>query len=289
MRRILIAGCGWLGTRLGEELGRAGHRVYGLRRAEPRSPLEGAPPFETLQADLRDPATLRRLPEVDQVVYCASASGGGEEAYRDAYVLGIRHLLGALEAQGAPLERFVFTSSTAVHADEGGTSIDETNEPRPSHFGGKLLLEGERSILSLGDRGLVLRLSGLYGPGREQLLRSVESGEARLPSAPRWTNRIHRDDAASAIASLLGRPPEHPLYLVSDDRPAPLEEVMLWLAERLGVPPPPRSERPPGGRRGRSDKRVSNERLRASGLRLRYPSYREGYGALIEARSPLRG
>jgi nucleoside-diphosphate-sugar epimerase len=283
--RVLVAGCGYVGAPLAGALAASGHAVFALRRSDGPWP----PGATGVRADLCDPASLDALPpDLDAVVYAASADAFDDDAYRRAYVDGPRNLFAALARKGERARRFVFVSSTAVYGQQEGEWVDESSPTEPPGFSGRRLLEGERIVLDAPRRGVVLRLGGIYGPGRTSLVESVRSGRARLrPGPPHYTNRIHRDDCAGALAHLLALPEPAPLYLGVDREPADEAEVLRWIAARLGMPPPPVAEGERGGvppaapRRARGSKRCSSARLLASGLRLRFPTYREGYGALI--------
>jgi nucleoside-diphosphate-sugar epimerase len=261
--------------------------VYGLRRNPGRLPA----PLRPLAADLGAPETLRNLPEVDAVIYAAAAERSTEEAYRRAYVDGVRNLLAAPALQRSPPRRFVFVSSTAVYSQDGGEWIDESSPAEATHFRARLLLEGEdlvRDSAPAATATTVLRLSGIYGPGRTRLIELVRSGQATYPPGPpRYANRIHRDDAAGALAHLLRLPSPAALYLGVDDAPVDLAEVLTFLAVELDAPLPRLEEAPsiPGAASPeRTSKRCSNARLKSTGYSFRYPTYREGYGALLPAR-----
>ncbi|MBP7149853.1 MAG: SDR family oxidoreductase [Acidobacteria bacterium] len=280
MRRVLIAGCGYVGAELARRLVAAGDLVVALRRREP----PGGEGIVPLAADLAHPALLAglaRLPRPDAVVYAASADVHEDTAYETAYVTGVRNLLAALRASGAA-PRFVFVSSTGVYGQHGGEWVDEDSPAEPAGFAGRRLLEGEHLVADSGLDGIVLRLGGIYGPGRVPLIESVLRGAAVIPEGePRYTNRIHRDDAARALEHLLRLPRPDPLYLGVDCEPAPLSEVLRWIARELRMPEPPSG---PGGAAAswtRGSKRCSNRRLLASGFRFEYPSYREGFRALF--------
>lgn len=276
MARVLIAGCGDVGTVLGLDLAGAGHTVYGLRRSPAGLPASIAP----VAADLTRPETLAGLPcGVDLVCYAAAAGGFSEAAYRATYVDGVRNLLAALAGQA--VRRFVFVSSTGVYGQVEGEWVDEGSPTEPGGFSGRCLLDGERLVLTGPIPGVVARLGGIYGPGRTRLLDAVRRGEPCVDSPPRYTNRIHRDDCAGALAHLLELAAPQAVYLGVDHAPAPECEVMDWLAETLGLPCPPRGDGPGGGSPQRGNKRCRNDRLVASGYRFRYPSYREGYAAVL--------
>jgi nucleoside-diphosphate-sugar epimerase len=256
--------------------------VFGLRRTPSGLP-SGVQP---IAADLSERATLRALPgDLGAVVYAAAADRFDEAAYKVAYVDGMRNLLAALEEQHQSPRRILFTSSTAVYGQSAGEWIDETSPTVPQGFSGRCLLEGEQLLLASRHPALVLRLGGIYGPGRTRLIENVKSGSARLREGPPYySNRIHRDDCTGALQRLLELEQPQQIYLGVDCEPADQALVLQWLAERLGVPPPPREPaQSPARLRSSGSKRAANDRLLATGYRFLYPSFREGYSALLGA------
>ena len=289
MARILIAGCGDVGTALGRNLHAAGHEVWGLKRR----PADLPPSIRPLAADLGDPATLSRLPAaLDVVVYSAAAAGFSEAQYQTAYASGVRNLLRALRDAGQRPRRLLFTSSTSVYAQHQGEWVDEDSPAEADGFSGRCIRVGEQLLWESGWPAVAVRFGGIYGPGRTRLIDSVRDGVTTRPDgAPIYTNRIHRDDCARVLEHLIELPKPERLYIAVDDEPAPLNEVLCWLATQLGVPEPPlaplASLKPGAGAGGnaalrlRASKRCRNARLRASGFRFRYPSYRDGYATLL--------
>lgn len=275
--RVLVAGCGYVGNRLAGLLAEEGREVWGLRR----SPGSVASGVRAVAGDVSRPSSLDGLPgAVDAVVYAVSADTSTEEAYRAAYVEGPANLLDALEEIGDRPRRVLFVSSTAVYGQQDGSWVDETSATEPSGFRGRVLLEAEESLRGRDGPVVVVRLGGIYGPGRTRLVDRVRDGEARCTGGePRYSNRIHRDDCAGALRHLLGHPDPRPLYLGVDREPAERCEVLRWLARRLGVPEPPVVEE--GGGSRRSNKRCSSDRLVEDGYTFRHPTFREGYGALL--------
>ena len=271
---VLIAGCGYVGTALGERLVARGDEVWGLRR----DPAGLPPAFHKVAADLSTASELRALPrDVDYVVYAASAGGATDAAYQRAYVTGLGNLLGVL--RGGSLRRVFFTSSTAVYAQADGSWVDESSETAPTHFSGIRTLEAERLLLGGPAPATVLRCAGIYGPGRTRLIDSVRNGTASV--SERFTNRIHRDDIAGAIVHLIDAQVAEDILILSDDEPAPQRDVTHYLAQRLGLPPPAPTPPEASGRGGH--KRCRNDKLKATGYRLLYPTYREGYAAMLSA------
>ena len=270
--KVLIAGCGYVGSALGVELLADGDEVWGLRRDPSQLPAG----FSPIAADLASPADLQQLPKsLDAVVYCVGADESTDAAYQRAYVTGLCNLLHALERRD--VQRVFFTSSTAVYAQGDGQWLNEDSETTPTYFSGVRLLEAEHLLHEHRLPCTILRCSGIYGPGRTRLIESVRQGTAR--GTARHTNRVHRDDVAGAIRHLLHAEAAPELLLLTDDEPAPERDVLGYVAKCLGVSEPPAAALPLSSRPG--DKRCSNARLRATGYTLRFPTYREGYSALL--------
>lgn len=198
-------------------------------------------------------------------------------AYELSYVETLRTLLPVWQRN--PPGLIVFVSSTSVYHQADGEWVDEQSPTHPAHFSGQTLLRAERLLLDSGLSSCVIRFAGIYGPGRDFLLRQVRSGKG---GSTDFTNRIHADDCAGVLVHLMRRHWKGeslaPRYLGCDSNPAPGTEVRRWLAEQIGVDSgsliPSVSER--GG-----NKRCDNSRLLELGYSLRYPSYKEGYSALL--------
>jgi nucleoside-diphosphate-sugar epimerase len=176
------------------------------------------------------------------------------------------------------LRRVLFVSSSAVYGDHAGDWVDEDTPAAPPGFNGAVLLEAERLLATHPVRSIVLRLAGLYGPARLQLLDRLRAGSVPVPRrAPHWANRFHVEDAAAAIAHLLQLVDPAPLYLGVDNTPLPLDVLYDHLARLIDAPRPP--DGPPPANIG--SKRLSNARLLASGFVPRWPDARTGYVDLI--------
>ncbi|MDJ0848109.1 MAG: NAD-dependent epimerase/dehydratase family protein [Myxococcota bacterium] len=277
MGRVLIAGCGYVGSALGAELVRDGHEVFGLRRRVDGLP-QGVVP---VQADLSAASTLDTLPDrLDFVLYLAGPSGREDAFYRAAYVEGLGNVVQALDARRQRPKRVLFASSTGVYAQAKGEWVDEESPTEPTQFSGRRLLEGEELLLASPFAATVVRFAGIYGPRRTSLIDRVRTGSATFRTGrPHYTNRIHRDDCVGALRHLMGLEAPDKLYIAVDSEPASESDVLRWLAGALGAPPP-RSTRESGPRL-RGNKRCRNARLLATGYELRYPSFRDGYTALL--------
>jgi nucleoside-diphosphate-sugar epimerase len=280
MARILIAGCGDVGIELGVRLVEDGHTVWGLRRHCDTLPSS----LHALPADLTRPETLQALPPaLDVVFYTAAPSSSSADNYRATYVEGIRHLLTALATQEQNLQRFIFTSSTGVYAQESGEWVDETSPTEPMHFSGRELLIAEHEVLNSAFPATVVRLGGIYGPGRTRLIDSVRQGTAVCTDGPPvYTNRIHRDDCAGVLQHVMQLPQPDRLYVAVDHDPADQCGVLQWLALQLGLPPLRKATAADARTRvARSNKRCSNSKLVATGYVFRYSTFREGYQVLL--------
>jgi len=273
--RILIAGCGDVGSVLATSLLREGHAVFGLKR-DPSNLPEGV---RGVQADLLQSETLRNLPErIDTLVYMPTPGSRDRAGYEAIFLQGWNNLWAALDEEP---QRTIVVSSTAVYGESDGSVVDENTPACPARFNGETLLAMERLAASCTDRLVVARISGIYGPGRERLISQAATDGLEVQQAPPFfTNRIHRDDAARALQHLLEIDHPEPLYVVTDDDPAPRYGVIRWLAEAQGKPAPIAVTDESAGQ----GKRASNRRLRASGFVLRYPDYRAGYGAVLKLR-----
>jgi nucleoside-diphosphate-sugar epimerase len=278
--KLLIIGCGDIGKRLAAELGSASYRITGLRRHPPEAGGE----LDYRPCDVTAPESLAAVVAegFDVIAITMTPSERSDEGYRRAYVQTSANLIAALRKQHQSPRLILFVSSTGVYGGEQhGGWVDESTPPRPAAFSGQRLLEAEELIRASGFNHCIVRFSGIYGPDRNRLLNQVRQGRAVLSGA--WTNRIHADDCAGVLAHLIERQrrgePLEPLYIATDSHPAPMAEVVNWLAMQLKVDQARFAPEEIDPERG--NKRCNNRRLLDTGYRFRYPDYRTGYGALL--------
>jgi nucleoside-diphosphate-sugar epimerase len=276
---VLIAGCGDVGSRLANQLTPQGWTVYGLRRTISRLPAD----VIGVAGDLFDPATPAAWPRVplDYLVYCATPTDRDEAGYRAAYVEGLRKVLGWMAEHQQHPKRIIFVSSSSVYGQQHGEWVDETSPTDASAFSGKVMLEAEQLALNSGLPATIVRLTGIYGPGRSDLSNRVREGYRVAIDPPLYGNRIHADDAAGLLAYLLDADargiPLDDCYIGVDDAPAPLAEVVQWMREYLNVTQWAENS----SLRRSGSKRCSNARAKALGWVPSYATYKEGYAALL--------
>jgi nucleoside-diphosphate-sugar epimerase len=214
-------------------------------------------------------SVLPAFPVFETVVYAVGRDRTRDDTMFDIHVNGLRTVLNALDGSTG---RVIYVSSTGVYAQDTGEWVDEESRCEPVDDGGRACLCGERLLLghARGDDAIVLRLAGLYGPGRVPQSADVAAGATITGSPDAFVNRVHVDDAAAAVVAAATRSVTRRTFVVSDSHPTTRREYVGSLAARLGVLPPSFK----GG--GGLGKRVRNDRaVHELGLRLKYPSYRE--------------
>lgn len=278
MAKVLLIGCGDLGTALAVNLHQAGHQVIGVRKSAQMLPLG----MQTIQADILQPASLTALKSVkpELLIYCIAATAQSDDNYHQHYVVGLEHVL-ATQPDNPYLQHVFFVSSTRVYGQHTEAIINEDTPAIPIDFGGERLLQAERVLQKFPVKSTMLRLSGIYGVGRLYLI-NMARDKSRWPLENHWSNRIHRDDAAAFIAYLVqlaaNKQALQPCYIVTDNLPTQQYQVLLWLAQQLDLPVD--DVVVPSVTQG---KRLSNQRLRDTGFTLQYPTYQQGYLPLLLA------
>ena len=282
---VLILGCGYLGRRAADLWRGAGHAVSILTRSAARAAALRQAGWQPYVGDVLDADSLAALPDADVLLYAVGYDRGAGVDKRQVYVEGLRH---ALETVGRRAGRILYVSSSSVYGQAAGEWIDETSPTVPGTEGGEICLAAEQVLreFSNGFAGpcCVLRLTGIYGPGR--LLAKTETLRQGLPlsgSPDAWLNLIHVADAARICVTAAGHPQPEPLYLVTDDRPVQRGEYYAELARLLDAPPP-RFDPAETPRHGQGlNKRCRNALLKASlGIALTYPTIQEGLPASLQ-------
>jgi nucleoside-diphosphate-sugar epimerase len=267
---------------LGAEAVRQGHQVWGLRRTG--AAAMSAAGITPLLADITKPLELAALPgPFDWVVNAVSSGRGGVEDYRQVYLEGARNLVAWLAPPG--LKKFVEVGSTSVYGQTDGAQVKESSPTEPVNE----TVETERVLLEAFKQGrfpaVILRVAGIYGPGRGHLFQQYLKNEARIDGkGERLINMIHLDDLVGIILAALksGRPGE--IYNAVDDEPVTQLHFFRWLSETLGkwLPPFAAEEADAGSKRGLTQKKVLNRKLKMElGYQFKHPTFRQGYTAEI--------
>ena len=261
----------------------------------------------TTQADVTQPATLAALQTLpalggtlpESLLYAVGFDRTAGPDIHSVYANGLQNVLAALPAS---VTRAIYISTTGVYGTAGGGWVDETTPTAPHRDGGKASLAAEEILRAhpLGRRSAILRLAGIYGPGRVPYLDKLRAKEPIAAPSAGWLNLIHVDDAARIVVAIdrwLAARDEADgphVFCVSDGVPAVRGEYYAEAARLIGAPPPqfttPPADSPAAARAG-ADRRVSNAKLRdwmaPQGLALQYPSYREGLAQILHAEGPI--
>jgi nucleoside-diphosphate-sugar epimerase len=276
MAKVLIVGCGDLGTAIAERLQQM-HEVIGLRVSDKLLPHG----MQTIQADVTKPNMLKQLEKLspDIIIYCVSAGGQTDEKYQASYVAGLKNVL-TTQIQNASLQHVFFVSSTRVYGQITNDLLDENSPAIPADFGGERLLEAENALKALPCKSTSMRLSGIYGAGRLYLV-NMSKDLSKWPQENHWSNRIHRDDAAAFIALMTNKVIQNQsvadCYIVTDSMPTQQYDVLKWLAGKQNIDVTNiRTPLATGG------KRLSNLRMRETGFELQYPNYQAGYSHILK-------
>jgi nucleoside-diphosphate-sugar epimerase len=282
----LIFGCGYLGRRVADLWLSEGAEVFAVSRSPDRARALTEAGVKGLVGDVLSPDSLKSLPPTESVVFAIGHDRASKVSIRELYVEGLRNTLLTLPPG---VERFIYVSSTGVYGQSDGSWVDEQSNCTPLREGGRACLEAERILQQhpLGASSVVLRMAGIYGPGRIPRRRRLQAGLPIAAPATGFLNLIHVDDAARAVLAAERVPKSPRLVCVSDGNPVVRGEYYGELARLLGAAPPQFMTPPadtPVAQRASSSKRVRNSRLLTElGVRLRYPSYREGLAAIIAA------
>ncbi|MGE9293340.1 MAG: NAD-dependent epimerase/dehydratase family protein [Puniceicoccales bacterium] len=241
--KLIIFGCGYVGREVARQALEKGWDVRALtRNPDKAAELRQLGLSQVVVADLDEDTWHDQLdPHPDFVLNCVSSAGGGIDGYRKSYIDGQQSIL--KWAADGHVGTYVYTSATSVYPQSEGEWVDESASTDGASEHGSLLLESE-SLLQ-GARGIsrwfVLRLGGIYGPGRHYFVDKLRTGDTTFPgSGESWLNLIHRDDIASAVFAAFEAPAEiaKRVYNVVDGQPASRGEIIGWLAEQLGQPAP---------------------------------------------------
>lgn len=271
----LIIGCGYIGFPLALRLKAAGHPVEAwVHSAETAAALASHHFRKVIVGSIADEKVWNQLPgDIGLAIHCASSSGGGEPAYEEVFVQGA-----VMMAKHLPRARKLMISSTSVYAQAAGEIVNEESTAEPEIATSRILRRAEH--IALKDGVTIVRSSGIYGPKRGVLFEKFRRGDAVIEGdGQRWINQIHQRDLVAALEHLIanGKPGE--IYNATDDTPVKQRDYYTWCSKFLSQPMPPHGRINTERKRGQTNKRVANAKLRATGWKPVYPSFREGITA----------
>jgi nucleoside-diphosphate-sugar epimerase len=275
-----------------------GRMVMGVTRSEEHSLELAKAGLFTIGADVTNPETLGCLKslaafsqdqKIDTVLFAVGHDRTSGQSIHKVYADGIKNVLAALSADTG---RFIYISTTGVYGDAKGQWVDEDTPPDPQRDGGRASLAAEQALAEspFAERGIVVRLAGIYGPGRIPFLDKLLAGEPIPAVSAGHLNLIHVDDAAAAVVAAaqatdvqLNR--KRCVYCVSDGHPVERGEYYREVARLIGAPPPKLVTpdlNSPRAARAEADRRVKNTRMLTElGVQLAFPDYRAGLAAIL--------
>ncbi len=269
-KKALILGCGDLGTALGLNLIAQGYQVTGIRRQADKIPA----PIQRLSLDLYQTFPEPDLISIHSLIYVIlTPTGRTEEAYEATYGRLLPQLLKYLsQTRTTDNLRLILTSSTHVYPENEGGYIHEGSQTSAYDYRSTALLKGEQALLEHHPQaGICVRFSGLYRSNSDYLKKQLLE-EKPLGNPDAWTNRLHREDAVGFLAHLATHEDPQRVYVASDDEPVTRRNLFQILGKKWGKVPVFHETTKDYG------KRCSNQKLRDSGYRLKYPNYKAGYG-----------
>ena len=275
-KKLLVIGCGKLGQKLGLLAKKTPLDLLGFKRKKITSTN-----IRIEQQDIFDKSFFDKVKihSPDFILYSLSADEQSEKSYRRNYVEGLKRVIKSIKYINN-FQHLFFVSSTSVYGDNNDQFIDEFSETSPKNFRGTILLEAENLLNTVKFNSTILRLSGIYGSGRNYMIKLSQDAES-WPKVDRWTNRINEDDAANFIIFLLnqclqGEIPEK-LYLLTDKEPVTLFRLLNWIRQNLNLKNKINITSDP----------ILGKRLRSSIIpslkfEYKYPTYKQGYKELIQ-------
>ncbi len=270
----LVIGCGYLGRRVLPLW--KGRRIFAAtRRAEGAAELASLG-VEPVVCDVLRPESLAALPRVDTVLYAVGYDRASGASMRQVYVEGLANVLAHLPRP----QRFLYVSSSSVYGQSDGCWVDETSLTEPQEESGRIVLEAERTLHAALPGAVILRFSGIYGPGRLLRRATIVKGDTIVGDADKWLNLIQVEDGARVILAAEAHATEGMVVNVCDDEPVRRRDFYTEMARVLSAPapafvaPPPGQPTPP---HERGNRRIRNGRMKeALRAELWYPDYRQG-------------
>jgi nucleoside-diphosphate-sugar epimerase len=273
----LIIGCGYLGQRVAALWRAHGRHVHATTRRNDQAGLQGCDP---VICDVLDRASVAHLPAADTVLYAVGFDRTSGASMRSVYVDGLANVLANLP----PPARFIYISSSSVYGQTDGAWVDEDSATEPREESGRIVVAAEDVLRERTPTAVILRFSGIYGPGRLLRRKAIEAGDPIVGDVDKWLNLVHVDDGAAAVLAADANATPGRAYNICDDQPVRRRDFYAELARLLGAPPPRFVPPPPLAQlpHESANRRIRNARMKEElHVKLRYAGYLQGLAASV--------
>lgn len=284
--KVVIFGCGYVGSKLAESCLEKGWEVTALTRNHATADSLTKRGIETIVADLMERDWHAKISlQQNYLVDCVGAAEPSLEGYNSSYYKGMQSILEWAEKADKPMDAMLFTSSTSVYPQTNGSLVSEKSGHEGVSSRAEILLDAEKLCQNVSSekvlKSFVLRFAGLYGPKRHLLLQKVKEGKIINGSSQRILNLLHRDDAVSSIISCLesSKHQSGTILNVSDGYHASRGEIVDWIAERINVTNPGFDEKE---KPGLPNRKIDNSKIKnCLGWTPKFPGFKLGYEDLL--------
>lgn len=288
-QKIVIFGCGYVGSKLADKCLDLGWDVTALTRNVGTAKILESKGVETIICELHKRDWYSKInPEQDYIIDCVGAAEPSIEGYKFSYLLGMQSIIEWIESHQVHCKSILFTSSTSVYPQTDSSLIDENADHNGVSERGQILLDSEKLCLNLHsskvEKSFVLRFAGLYGPNRHLLLNHVKEGKTIKGSGCRILNLLHQTDAVSSILACLQSSlvQSTSIFNVSDSQWATRMEIVEWMCNRLGLKNPcfDGKDRP-----GLPNRKIDSRKIQTElDWKPKYSSFKLGYEDLLATR-----
>ncbi|MGI9269948.1 MAG: NAD-dependent epimerase/dehydratase family protein [Porticoccus sp.] len=296
--KVLFAGCGDIGVRTIRALSDNSIYDHWQTLAMRRKPSALPSDIEAIQGDLCDSENFLSILDnsnVDVIVVTLTPDSMSDQGYLDSYVNGANVLKSTIKKLSYRPQLIIWVSSTGVYGQSCGEWVDESSVASSKSYRGKRLLEAENLVKSISKelvtnnstliKSVVVRFSGIYGPGRGRLLNQIKKGNIASKHPVSWTNRIHVVDCAGIIIHIIDLYSQKKdisnLYIGTDNQPVPAYEIQSWLANHMRVKIEENNEIPKNIDNKNVNRRCNNKLIKDSGYNFIFPDFKKGYTPLL--------
>ena len=296
--KVLFAGCGDIGVRAIRTLLDNSLYDHWETLAMRRKPSALPSDIEAIQGDLCDSENFLSILDnsnIDVIVVTLTPDSMSDQGYLDSYVNGANVLKSTIKKLSYRPQLIIWVSSTGVYGQSCGEWVDESSVASSRSYRGKRLLEAENLVKSISKelvtnnstliKSVVVRFSGIYGPGRGRLLNQIKKGNIASKHPVSWTNRIHVVDCAGIIIHIIDLYSQKKdisnLYIGTDNQPVPAYEIQSWLANHMRVKIEENNEIPKNTDNKNVNRRCNNKLIKDSGYNFIFPDFKKGYTPLL--------